>query len=330
MESIINLKNRMKFWFVAARYHSLPQTIVPYIFAVILASKGYDIDYFLGFLGLVGVIFAHLGINLLDDYFDWKKGAVAARKLLIDGGMRARSHKCFYLEDNSTTEEDVLTIALGMCAFATSLGLIIAYNTGISVLVIAAITGILGFFYAAPPFRLSYHGLGEIVVGIIFGPLLMSGAYIAAGGEIDDLIIFASLIVGLLVVNILHTHAIMDFEPDKAANRISFAVLLKSQKNAINAQIVMLTLVYVITVFGVLTEIFPLISLFTLITIPKAVALVKLMKNEDNTKKFWMGPMEKWENFKKQGLDWFMLRWYLSRNLLTDFVVILAITNFIG
>ena len=329
-EFMNKLTERINFWLHVSRYFSLPQTIIPYILAVVLASKHYKIDCFLSILGLIGVVLAHLGVNILDDYFDWKKGAVEARKKLIDGGMRARSHKCYYLENNSTTLGAILTVALSMCAVAVGIGLFIALKVGVAVLVIAGITGFLGFFYAAPPIRLSYHGLGEIAVGIIFGPLLMAGAYITAGGRIDMPLILASLIVGIFVLNILHTHCIMDFEPDKNVGRISLAVLLKTPQNALIAQKVMLVLVYIIMAIGIIIKAFPPLSILTFLTLPIAFEFIKLMTTEDRQRKYWMGPMENWKNFQKEGLDYFMLRWYLSRNLLTDFIIILGVTYLIG
>lgn len=330
MQRIQSIKKTIRLWRNVARDVALAQTIVPYLFSVILASKHYPINYFLSFSGLIGVTLAHLGINMLDDYFDWKKGAVAERKKLIDGGMRARSRKCFYLEQNLITLKQLLAVSLFMCALALLIGIFIAMQIGLSVIIIAFSAGLLGFFYSAPPFRLSYNGLGEIAVGIIFGPLLMIGAYITAGGQFDLPILFSSLMIGLFVLNILHTHCIMDFEPDKKVGRISLAVLLKTPNHAMTAQNFILFFAYAVMGSGIILKVFPLLSLLTFITLPIAIALIKLMKNNNTQKKFWMGPMGNWKNLQEAGLDWFMLRWYLSRNLLSDFVIILMITNLIG
>lgn len=49
--------------------------------------------------------------------------------------------------------------------------------------------GVLGlacaYFYNAPPVRLSYRGLGEIAVGICYGPLIACGAYLVQRGTIS-------------------------------------------------------------------------------------------------------------------------------------------------
>jgi 1,4-dihydroxy-2-naphthoate octaprenyltransferase len=43
--------------------------------------------------------------------------------------------------------------------------------------------------------------------------------------------------------------------------------------------------------------------------------------------KFWMGPMSQWENLSKAGVAWFMIRWYLARNLLSFFCLIIALVS---
>lgn len=328
---VISDKNNMiKFWLNVSRHLALPQTIIPYIFAVVLAAKHYHINYFLGILGLVGVILAHLGVNILDDYFDWKKGAVETRKKMIDGGMRARSHKCFYLEENMTTLNQILIVALGMCAVAGLIGLYITYKVGLPILVIAGLTAFLGFFYSAPPFRLSYNVLGELVVGVIFGPLLMCGAYLTAGGHLDKLILLVSIINGFLVSNIVYTHAIMDFIPDKEAGRVTLAVWFGNTEKAKVFQDFLMFGAYVLLLIGIILKILPLLSLIVFVTLPKAITLHNRMRNEDNTRKLWMGSMENWDFYVKEGVDWFMLRWYLSRNLVTDFVILLGVSYMLG
>lgn len=319
----------IKLWLTIGRGYSIPQTIIAYIFAVVLASKHCSVNYLLSFLGLIGVTIVHLSCNMLDDYFDWQKGAVAQYKELADKGIIAITHKCFYLEQNLTTPKMVLTVALSLDAIASLIGLYIFTKIGVGVIIIAALTALMGFFYSAPPLRLSYRGLGEPVIGIIFGPLLMAGAYITAGANLDKTIVFASIIVGILIANIAHTHAIMDFEADTKVGKKSFPILFKTKDNAILAQLIMYFISYLIMAYGIYTKIFPLATILVFLTLPKAIALFKLMKTADIIKKPWMGAIENWEQIQKEGSEWFMLRFCVSRNIVTDFIIIFAITYYL-
>lgn len=319
----------IKLWLRIGRDYTLSQSMVPYIFAVIFAAKQVKINYFLSLLGFIGVVLVQASMNMLDDYFDWKKGAVEKYKKLLDAGMQARTHKCFYLEQGLTTLNTVFVVALSLDAISCLLGLFIAYKVGYSVILIAALAGILGFSYSGPPFKFGYRGLGELVIGIIFGPLLVSGAYITAGAQIDKPILLASVMLGLIIANVAHTHAIMDFKSDVEVGKKSLATLCRTQDKAILLQLIIYLSAYFILAIGILTKVYPFATILTFITLPKAIALVKLMKTEDKTKKLWMGPIGNWEKFQQEGSDWFMMRLCLSCNLVADFALILAVTYYL-
>lgn len=325
----MKISDTIKLWLRIGRDYTLSQSVVPYIFAVIFAAKQCKINYLLSLLGLIGVVLVQASMNMLDDYFDWKKGAVEKYKKLLDAGMQARTHKCFYLEQGLTTLNTVFAVALSLDAIACLLGLFIAYNVGYSVILIAVLAGFMGFSYSGPPFKFGYRGLGELVIGIIFGPLLVSGAYITAGAHIDKPIILASVMLGLIIANVAHTHAIMDFKSDVEVGKKSLATLCKTKENAIRVQLLIYLLAYTILAAGIILNIYPLATALTFITLPKAIALNRLMKKEDKTKKFWMGPIGNWEKFQEEGSDWFMMRLCLSCNLVADFAIILALTYYL-
>lgn len=320
---------RINLWRAIARDYTLPQTVISYVFAVVLASKHYNVDIWLSFLGLIGALLAHMSVNILDDYFDWKNGSVKEYKKLLDAGEQAKTHKCFYLEQGLTSHKSLLIVALSMDGVAGLIGLYIALHVGISVLIIAALAGFLGFFYSAPPFKFSYRGMSELVIGIVYGPLLLSGAYITAGGMIDKTILFSSIIIGIFVANISFVHCIMDFKSDQNAGKTSLATLLKSPKNATVALFIFYVIAFLLIIIGILAKIFPIATLLTLIILPKVIALIKLMTNNDITKKFWMGYFENWDHVIKEDSSWFMLRLCLSRNIVIDFVILFGATYYL-
>ena len=96
-----------------------------------------------------------------------------------------------------------------------------------AILLIALAAGLLGFFYSAPPIKFCYLGMGEVVTGLIFGPLLMAGVYWAASGVMDLKVLAVSVPIGLLVVNILYTHSMIDLEGDAASDKLTLAGVMK-------------------------------------------------------------------------------------------------------
>lgn len=324
-----NILAKINLWRAIARDYTLPQTFIAYCFAVVLAAKNYQVDIFLSFLGLIGVLLAHASVNILDDYFDWKSGAVEEYKKLLAAGEQAKTHKCFYLEEGLTSHKSLLVAALSMDVTAGLLGLYIASKVGISVILIALIAAFFGFFYSAPPFKFSCRGMSELIIGIVFGPLLLSGAYIVAGGVIDKTILLSSVIIGILIANISFVHCIMDFKSDQNVGKTSLATLMKSPQNAVKLLSLFYILAYSLLIIGVYLNIFPIATLLALIILPKNVALIKLMRNDDRKKHLWMGYLENWNHVIKDGSEWFMLRLCLSRNLVIDFVFIFGVTYYL-
>ena len=328
--------NTVFFWLKHARSIALPQSAMPAVLAVCLASRWEGFSIFAGLLATLGVIAGHLSINLFDDYFDYNVKKTDFRTQMEHKGMRARISKCTYLTSGEATLKQLLIACFVFGGIAFFIGFILFLYRGPVILLLAAITGLIGIFYSGPPFRLSYHGLGEIVIGLVFGPLLMVGVFYAACGVFEPSVFFVSVPVGLLVANIVYSHSIMDYEPDKEVGKMTFAILLKSKKRMLVCLALLLVLTFSILITGVICGYLSLYYLLPLLTIPMAVSLFYLMiefvrdPKRSFTPRFWMGPMGNWQRMKEVGVDWFMIRWLLARNLLSFFCIILMIVSLIS
>ncbi|MDR2679294.1 MAG: prenyltransferase [Tannerella sp.] len=331
---LFNVKRVMgtvRFWIGNSRSKALPQSVLPAILALCMASQKEGFSVWLGLLGVFGVVVGHLGMNLFDDYFDYKVKKTDYRNQMQHKGMRARILKCAYLTSGATTLQRLLVACFVFGAVALAAGFVIFLYRGYVVLLIAALTALLGVSYSGAPIRLSYHGLGEILIGIMFGPMLMTGVYYAACGVFDRSVLFVSVPVGLLVANIVYTHAIMDYEPDKEVGKMTFAVLLKDKKRMLFCLLLLLVAAYGVTVSGVIWGYLSPYCLLSLLTLPMAISLYRLMtefvRNPERrfSPRFWMGPMGNWPRTQSFGLDWFMIRWMLARNLLSFFCIIMMV-----
>lgn len=322
-------------WINNARATALPQSLFPSLTAIIMAVREPEFSVWLALLAFLGVICGHLGINLFDDYFDYKKKHSSYRDQLSHEGFRARIGKCNYITSGSATVRELLIAAISFCAVAVTAGVIIAFNRGFPIIYIGVITAILGVSYSAPPLRLSYHGIGELVIGFIFGPLNMAGSYYAACGVFDSALIYISIPVGLLVMNIVYVHSIMDYIPDKKIGKRTFAVLLDNKRAMLFVLFIILFAPYFSILYGIYREQLSIYYLTLFITLPMAISLfslmIKFIKDPDKkiSPRFWMGPMSKWKMIEAAGIDWFMIRWLLARNLLSLFCLIIIIVSFL-
>lgn len=344
--------NKFKFWLNNARTVALPQSVMPAIMALcIIGSQSswggfwqFGQGYFslpLAIIALIGIVCAHLSVNLFDDYFDYKNAGIESREKLNRAGMRARIGKALYLAEGKATLADTRRVASLFGLVAIVAGGAILYFRGLPIIILAACGGFLGFFYSAKPFMFCYRGMGELVTGIIFGPLLMLGMGQAAAGIFDPGLGLISVAVGLLVINILYTHSIMDAAPDESVGKKTLATILHTPVKMLAGSFVFNFFPYAFVVLAVVLGWVSPWVLVSFVTLPMAVSLFKLMIDycEENAKglppaqtkiKWWMGPMSNWDGIVAAGIDWFMIRWFLARNMLTYLVLLISIGAFIN
>jgi 1,4-dihydroxy-2-naphthoate octaprenyltransferase len=336
---IANIKSvllNFRTWLKNSRTVALPQSLLPAIAAVCMASTVIGFNIFLAVIAVVGVIFAHLSSNLFDDYFDYKKEKSDYRDKLAHDGIRARVAKCLYLTSGQNTLEQLFVASIIFGLIALIAGFSIWLFRGNEIIFWALIGAFLGISYSGYPFRLSYHGLGEPTIGLMFGPLLMTGVFFASTGTISPAILFVSFPVGMLVANIVYSHSIMDFEPDKRVGKRTFAGLINNKRGMLVASFIFNFVPFATIILGVLFDYLNVVYLLVFLTFPMAINLFYLMvqyykyPDKEFSPKFWMGPFEKWEEKVNYGIGWFMIRWMLARNLLSFFCLIIALISIIS
>ena len=164
---------QIAFWLKNARAGSLPVSTMPAFVAFSVAFGSAGFDFFLGVLAIIGVAFCHLSINLLDDYFDYKKKSAHVRDELVHRGVRARVGKCEYIVSGEVSLNKLKKVILGLTIIGMLCGGVVFAFRGIVILYIVLTTIILGYSYSGGILKLSYRGLGNIVMWIMSGPLLM-------------------------------------------------------------------------------------------------------------------------------------------------------------
>ncbi len=323
--------NRIIFWLKAARAHTIPMSIMSWL-VVFCWSYSIGGDFFYGVLALIGIIFAQLGVNLIDDCFDYKKEIAKCKSPEEVKNIKMQDSKCQYLIDGKTTLKNAFIVSFIYFGIASVIGLTLLILCGWQVALITIIAGLLCIFY---PF-LTYMYLGEVAVFMTFAPLLFAGVSFVMLGYFTQEILLISIPTGLLTVGLLHTHALLDFDLDIKNNKKTLCTFLGSKNKSLMALAIMMTVAYINIIICIFLNILPLATLATFITIPLAVALYKIIKlSIENPefvpkRKLWMGPMENWEELKKINAHSFTLKIYLARNLMMFFTILLCIGLLIG
>ena len=327
--------NKIKFWYTNARPISLPQSLLPALTAVALSYGAASFNWVATVASVFGVAFLHLSFNLFDDWFDYRQGSAEARLKVANEGFRGRMVKYPYLTSGEATPKQLLVAALIFMLIAALMGLLVVVIRGWDMCWWILAAAVIGISYSGGPLRLAYHGLGELVIFVMFGPLLMTGVYYAITGCVDNKIITLSSAVGLLVTNIVYTHSVLDAEPDKKMCKKTMAHLMGGKRGQIVLSGIINTAPYAIVVTVVVLDMLHPAYLSVLLVMPVSLWIVSSLNDFVNHKetslepKFWMGPMGEWEKFKQAGVDWFLLRWLTARNIVMMFCMILIVVNLI-
>ena len=338
---------KLKIWMDNARKIALPQSLLPCITAIVLSIGQDGFLWYLALPVILGVCAAHLGMNLADDYFDYKKGIPSNElrsTLAAEGSVRARMEKCVYITNGSATLEGLHKAMWSFLGFAGLMGalvLVVQYyvNGPLAALAVGiyALGGLLlGLQYSGKPLQLGYHGLGELVIGLIFGPLNMLGVQAAMTGMLfNPAMAILSLGVGCMVTNIVYVHSVMETAADEKLGKFTFAHLLRNNTARIIAIAIFAAVPFICLAVNILCFGSSPWFLLTALTIPMSLKLVVSTRNfvgnipQDDTPRWWMGPMGAWDDYVKAGLDWFLFRWLLARNIVTFFCLILIIVHIV-
>jgi len=197
-----------KKWFLATRPWSFTMTAISVSVGALMAAMDGAFSWSLYLLTLAGVIFMHSAANLFNDYYDILSGVDTCDVSTA----RYRPHP---LAEGSLTLTEVMIEAIFLFALAAAIGIFLAVTRGWTILILAVIGAFAGIFYTAPPFRYKYIALGEISVFLMWGPLMVEGAYFVQRQALSLDALWASLPFGVLVALVLFANNLRDTADDR-------------------------------------------------------------------------------------------------------------------
>src|SRR3989442_9159945 len=191
-----------RLWFQALRAPFLVASIIP-VFVGALAAwqvrSAFDLPLLL--LCVIGAVFIHIGANMGNDAWDFRSGNDAnvhhlnpfagGGRVLIRGVLNPKTH---------------LAVAMTFLGLGSLIGIYLVTQVGWPLLWIGIFGVAVAYSYVGPPLRLAHHGVGEIAVGIEFGPVTVLGTYFVLARAFDLPAIILSISLGLLVAGDLLLH----------------------------------------------------------------------------------------------------------------------------
>jgi 1,4-dihydroxy-2-naphthoate octaprenyltransferase len=203
------------------------------------------------FLGLIGIIFALLAVQVLNENFDMALGSEGVFT-------PAKSPPLLPLKAGAVASLIALTI-----------GLYLAVMRGWPLLIFLAFGAFAALFYLGPPLRLACRGLGELMIFLAYGPFMTLGAYYlqTCGIAISPFLI--SLTLGFLVLALAIVNEIPDYHADKVVGKRNL-VVRGGRKRATILHAFALSVSFAILSVGACLEVIPTFSLLAFVALPLA------------------------------------------------------------
>ena len=206
---------QLKIWIEALRLRTLPVSLSGVVIAVALAHYRGCLQWTPAVLCLLFALLAQIVSNLANEYYDYlrgadKKGRVGPRRGVTEGDIKPDTLKW-------------VTVCTLVAACAVGCGLL--FYGPWWLLVVGVVIALAALAYSAGPYPLSYHGLGEAAVFVFFGLVPVNLTYFIQSGAFDAIVVFASISIGLMGVNVLLVNNYRDMEDDIDAGKHTSVVI---------------------------------------------------------------------------------------------------------
>jgi 1,4-dihydroxy-2-naphthoate octaprenyltransferase len=259
-------------WFLAGRPWSFTMTAISVTVGAALGAMAGDFSWPYYMVTLVGMIIMHAATNLMNDYYDVFSGVDSQETSTA----QYRPHP---LLEGKLKPAQVRIGAFLLYALSATAGLYLAAVRGWALLWLGLIGIIASISYTAPPFKYKYKALGELSVFLMWGPLMVQGAYYVQRQAFSLEAFWVSLPFGVLVALVLLINNARDIDHDKQKGIVTIPILI-GPRNGFRLYLILVIVAYLgilwMSVFGPLD----IWSLIVFVSLPLAIRLLKQMRHE--------------------------------------------------
>ncbi|MEO8304729.1 MAG: prenyltransferase [Betaproteobacteria bacterium] len=230
--------------------------LLPYLLGAAWAwGMEHRIDLPVFWSGLAGVVFAVVGVEAFNEYFDSRMG----------------TDRVFNSEDLPPMSDGVLWLGVAGFAGALAVGIYLTVRGGWPILAFAVLGGLAAIFYVAPPIRWAYRGLGETVIALSYGPWMVLGSLYLHTQQVSLDALGASLVPGFLIMALAVVNAIPDFHQDRLVGKRNLVVRV-GRARAVWLYLGLAATGLAVVPVGVIFGVFPIATLVALAAVPLLVS----------------------------------------------------------
>lgn len=261
--------NRFKKYFVATRPWSFSASLVPGTLGnVIIYIEQGEIDLLLSLVSVICILAVHCAGNLVNTYYDYHYGVDQH-----DSDDTTLVHEI--LTPDEVAKLGIISYTVGCISFILIVFLSKAYT---EYLVLIFFTGLSGSYVYTGSVGMKYHGLGDMLIMLTFGPVSVLFTYIIQSGHFSWAPVVYSIPLMLGSEAILHSNNTRDFDSDNKAGIVTLTILLGKGLSYV---------LYIILLFGpyeyvvVLSVIQSKYFMIPLLTLPLALDLEKKFRRRE-------------------------------------------------
>ncbi len=256
----IRVRGRLAVWWRAVRPFTLTASFTPVLVgsAAAVHVHRFHLDVFL--VTLVASVAIQAATNLINEYYDGIRGvddtaSVGPSGVIVYGLL---------------TPGAVLAGGIVLFAFASMLGLWLVAVAGWPILVLGILSILAGYAYTGGPFPLGYAGLGDLIVFVFMGPVIVIGAYYVQVQAASPAAVWASVPIAALVTAILVVNNLRDIEDDRRKGKRTLATVLGEAGTRLE-YVLLVAAAYAAVAAGAAATALPPATLVTFLTLPLAI-----------------------------------------------------------
>jgi 1,4-dihydroxy-2-naphthoate octaprenyltransferase len=220
------MKSYVVAWWELSRIPFLSVGLLPLVLGFVLAWRwGYQGPLALYALSTIAVILIMWMTYYLGEWNDLEGDRLNQGFNRFSGGSRVLVKGVFPVWVS-------LFLGYGCLVGAVLIGFYIylQYQTDPRTLLLGGIGIFSGYFYSNRPFRWSYRGMGEILIGFCYGWLPIATGFFLFTGFFSQQVILLSIPVGLSIFNVILINEFPDKEADQAIEKRNLVVRFGSEK----------------------------------------------------------------------------------------------------
>ena len=268
-------------WLRAIRVKFLLASVIAVSLGLSLAWRsGHPIDILHAILTFAGVISLHASVDLLNDYWDFKRGIdTKTKRTKMSGGTGV-------LPEGLLKPKSVYIVGIAFLILGAIIGIYFVIIFGITIGLILGFAILSVIFYST---KIVNWGLAEVFV-TIKGTLIIIGTYYIQSQSIDDFTILAGIVVGVLSSLVLFVTSIPDHDVDKEKGRRTLIIIF-GKANAVKTFLIFPILAYGIIIYGVVSGLFPIYSLIVLLAKPFLIMAILHLKDLEKSENILLSSM---------------------------------------